>query len=197
MKNTAIYFDQTRTNKCDSKVEKFPRLEIERELKLKRKLEGKVFDRVKFKENIYAVGDIIQVRILPSYEISVAKIVRIIHSNSLLKYSYWPMIEVDWMYQKKDLMDLGFIRDLSWIGSYEVFESNHKDYIFIESILKKVQLLSLEEYQNLEVIDEGVYFTRGKIDILKVSFLKFICSVEKDNSWFKLLEIILHMQKAL
>lgn len=167
---TKTQSEKTDNTKLNARTSIFLRMEVEREKKMKKELSGKVFDRIKYNNNIYAVGDIIEVIVSPSYEISIAKIVKIIHSNNNLKYKYWPMIEVDWLYQKKDLENLG-MTDISWIGFLEVFQSNHKDYIFIESIVKKIQLLTLEDYQNLEIVNEGIYYTRGKIDVTKVSSL--------------------------
>lgn len=151
------------------KLEEKPSSNVKREIKLKKELKGRVFDRVKFNGVIYAVGDSVEVRIRPSNLTSLARIVKIIDSNCHSKYSYWPMIEVEWLYKKQEIEGLGIKEDLSYVGNFEVFLSNHKDDIFIESILRKVSLIKLEDYQSLEVLNEGIYYTRGRVDTIKVS----------------------------
>lgn len=158
----------------------------ERRLKVKNELKGRIFERIKFKEYVYSVGDIVEVRVLSSSVNSVAKIMKILHSHSHSKYSYWPMIEVEWLYQKHEFEGLGLTEDFSSIGRFEAFPSNHRDFIFIESIVKKVSLISLEEYQSLEVLNEGVYYSRGKVDIIKVK------SLLKDIIRKRLSSIVIH-----
>jgi len=56
------------------------------------------------------------------------------------------MVEVKWFYSRKDFDPEFFKGNMSVVGENELFESDHKDRIFIESILGKCKVLQLEDY---------------------------------------------------
>ena len=73
------------TNKISMKLEK-----IQKIVSL-----GKDYTMIKFKHNIYSVGDTLLVRDL-NEGFLIAKLLRILSYNGNKKYPYWPTIEVQW-----------------------------------------------------------------------------------------------------
>lgn len=140
----------------------------ERLLKLKKQLKGQAYSKIKYNNTIYSLGDAVEIQDSTSNLISIAIIRKIVHTNQHLKNKHWPMIEVERIFTKQDLISLNCLSNASFVGSFEVFRSDAKDLIFIESIKQKAQLLSLDEYQTLEVLNEGVYYSRACIDLHEV-----------------------------
>ena len=66
------------------------------------------------------------------------------------------MIEVQWFYKKTDLdtnipgLDK---RLLDSLADNEVFETTHKDVIYIETINEECQVFKLDDYENLPQIE--------------------------------------------
>lgn len=101
-----------------------------------------------------------------------AKILKIKPTHGISKYIYWPSIQVQWYYRKSDIeqeaRNIHGIK-LSSISDYELFPSNHKDYIFMETIVSKCYVLKFSEYEKLDDINSNVYFSRAHYDPVKVS----------------------------
>jgi hypothetical protein len=131
------------------------------------------FKKFKFNNEIYSVGDDIQIHD-DTNECLVAKIVKILTFNGSSKYPYWPTIEVQWYYRKTDIIkDVKFINKfkIDCISNYELFNSNHKDTIFIETIIGKCTVLTLDEYELLDEVNGNIYYTRAFYDPIKVSYV--------------------------
>jgi len=129
------------------------------------------YTKFKYNGEIYSVGDDVQICDYSS-EYLIAKIVKIHTTNGIMKYSYWPTIEVNWYYKKSDIaQDKKSLPglDLNSISEFEVFSSKHKDIIFIETLLGKCNVLTFEEYESLEEISSIMFFTRAFYDPIKVS----------------------------
>lgn len=102
---------------------------------------------------------------------SIGKLTKIIPNGSNPQISYWPMIQVQWYYRKKDIYreknNLSSKRKFDSISDFEVFKSEHKDIIFIESILSKCDILSFEEYESSINIGINTFFTRYCYDPMR------------------------------
>ncbi len=80
---------------------------------------------------------------------------------------------MNWYYRKSDLLAdkkiLSKIK-IDSISNYELFSSSHKDIIFIETVIAKCLVLSFEEYELLEALNENTYFSRASYDPIKKTF---------------------------
>lgn len=56
------------------------------------------------------------------------------------------------------------------ISDFEVFKSNHKDIIFIETILSTCEVLTFEEYEAQEQHNPTTFFCRASYDEVNVGF---------------------------
>lgn len=136
---------------------------------LKSTLRELYYTKFKYLGNVYSVGDDVEIFNSESQN-SVAKILKIITFNGIKKNFYWPTIEVQWYYKKTDLsVELLSQRELKCLSDFEVFLSNHKDVIYIESIVGKCKVLKFSEYEVLEEYFPGLYFTRALYNPIKVS----------------------------
>lgn len=101
-------------------------------------------------------------------DFSVGKLERVIPANGCKRITYWPTIEVSWYYRKKDInREKNYLteqRRFDAISDFEVFKSNHKDIIYIESIINKCWVYTLEEYEKLEEFGQSTFFTRASYD---------------------------------
>lgn len=138
------------------------------------------YSKVRINGEIYSVGD--DVHICDNgNDYLIAKIIKIKPTKGISKYPYWPTVLVQWYYRKSDIETVaGDIPGLkiNCISDYELFSSNHKDYIFIETIVSKILVLKFNQYEKLNDINGNVYFTRAFYDPVKVRvllFYLFIC----------------------
>lgn len=75
------------------------------------------------------------------------------------------MVVVQWYYKKTDL-DMKKLNisedDAKFIGENEVFQTNHQDKVFADSIIAKCNVFTIKEYDELESIDfNTTFFTRA------------------------------------
>lgn len=128
------------------------------------------YTSVKFRGVIYKIGDFIIINDAVE-DFSIAKLLKIIPNNGSETYYYWPTIEVQWYYRKRNIHreknNLVSKKKYNSISEYEVFKSEHKDRVFIESILSKCSVLSFEEYELLEDVTSTVFFCRYGYDPFK------------------------------
>lgn len=157
------------SDKTSAQSKKQVKTQRERLLKLKKQLKGKTFSKIKYNDIIYSLGDAVEIQNPMSKALSIGVIKKVLHTTKISKKSCWPMIEVEWLYHKQDIIALNCLSNTSFIGSFEVFRSNISEFVYIESIRRKAQLLTLEEYQTLEIVNENVFFTRASIEVNKVS----------------------------
>ena len=103
------------------------------------------YTKIKYKQDIYSLGDNLLVR-EGTDSFLIGKLISIIPSNGNKQYSYWPTIEVQWYeicscryYKKSDINrernGLTSEEKFNSISEFEVFRSDHKDVIFIETIM--------------------------------------------------------------
>jgi hypothetical protein len=96
------------------------------------------YNKIKYKNDIYTVGDTLMIRDVNDGFL-IGKLIKIIQSNGIKKYPHWPTIQVQWYYKKSDInRDNNGLSDnviFNSISDYELFSSNHKDIIFIETVL--------------------------------------------------------------
>ncbi|TNV76254.1 hypothetical protein FGO68_gene16993 [Halteria grandinella] len=146
----------------------------------------KQYRKLCFKEVVYTVGQTILFRETDKTCV-VGKLVRIIEEGGNPQHPKWPMIEVQWYYQRKDLdfKKLGIAQeDLIYIGDNEVFPTNHTDRIYVDCIVSPCQVFTIKEYDDLDNIDTYTFFTRANYNpmqkVLEPSFKEWetfcICS---------------------
>lgn len=129
------------------------------------------FSKFKYKNEVYSVGE----KVLISDEgsdCSIAKIVKIVPTKGINSNNYWPSIVIEWYYRKCDLLkDADHIANFKadFISDYELFESHHRDTVFIESIVGKCSVVSFDEFENSTGMTGIIYFSRAKYDPIKVN----------------------------
>lgn len=129
------------------------------------------YQKFKYNNNTYQIGDDLLIKLdYNSNEIShsIAKLVRIIPQNGIPNNPTWPSIEVEWYYEKSEMIrnDVNALTNDNYynsIGNDEIFSSKHRDIIYIEAVVKKVRILSLEDYEK-ESPQDIVYFCRARYD---------------------------------
>jgi len=125
------------------------------------------YDSIKFRDIIFNIGDVLLIQ--ASEEHLIGELIKIIPINGLKEYPFWPTIQVKWYYKKKDINrkknNLLSQQNFDSISDYELFPSNHKDIIYIESIINKCKVYSYEEYDNIVDPPDFTFFTRAKYEI--------------------------------
>ena len=71
--------------------------------------------------------------------------------------SKYQRIKIRWFYKPSDL----FVINHSFLSSGELFDSDHVQEIWFSCVYDKIQVISLEEYNTLEEVDDDIYFTRA------------------------------------
>ena len=67
-----------------------------------------------------------------------------------------------------DLKKLNILRDdEAYIGDNEVFPTNHHDKIYVDCIYGKCKVYTIQEYDELDSIDNLTYFTRSNYNPLQ------------------------------
>lgn len=124
------------------------------------------YSAVKYNSNIYNIGD--KLIINGNKDNLIGELVRIIPNNGIKTNPCWPSIEVQWYYKKSDINrkknNLTNVDMFNSISDYEVFPTNHKDIIYIESVIGKCEVYTYEEYENLSEHTEKTFFSRARYD---------------------------------
>ena len=136
--------------------------------KLKKYVDSNLsYDSIKFRDIIFKLGDVLLIQ--ASEENLIGELIKIIPSNGIKEYPFWPTVQVKWYYKKKDINrkknNLLNQQNFDSISDYELFPSNHKDIIYIESIINKCTVYSYEEYDNIADPSDFTFFTRAKYEI--------------------------------
>ena len=125
------------------------------------------YDNIKFRDIIYKIGDVLLIQ--ASEENLIGELIKIIPVNGIKEYPFWPTVQVKWYYKKKDINrkknNLLNQQNIDSISEYELFPSNHKDIIYIESIINKCNVYTYEEYDNISDPSEFTFFTRANYEI--------------------------------
>ena len=125
------------------------------------------YDSIKFRDIIFKIGDVLLIQ--SSDENLIGELIKIIPSNGIKEYPFWPTVQVKWYYKKKDINrkknNLLSQQNFDSISDYELFPSNHKDIIYIESIINKCKVYTYEEYDNIADPSDFTFFTRAKYEI--------------------------------
>ena len=126
------------------------------------------YSAVKYNSNIYHIGD--NLLIYGKNDTLIGKLVRIIPNNGIKSNPCWPSIEVQWYYKKNDinrkknnLLNLDMYNSIS---DYELFPTEHRDVIVIETVIGKCEVYTYEEYENLSEHTEKTFFSRASYDPL-------------------------------
>ena len=136
--------------------------------KLKKYVDSNLsYDSIKFRDIIFKIGDVLLIQ--SSEENLIGELIKIIPSNGIKEYPFWPTVQVKWYYKKKDINrkknNLLNQQNFDSISDYELFPSNHKDIIYIESIINKCKVYTYEEYDNIADPSDFTFFTRAKYEI--------------------------------
>lgn len=124
------------------------------------------YDRLKFRDIIFKVGDVLLIQ--AADENLIGELIKIIPNNGLKEYPFWPTIQVRWYYKKSDINrkknNLIDQQNFNSISEYEIFPSNHKDIIYIESIINKCKVCTFEEYESISDPTDFTFFTRARYE---------------------------------
>ena len=121
--------------------------------------------QLKYKGNTYNIGDCLMLR-ESNLKILVCRLLEIMQDGGIPGYEEWPSIKVQWYYHwsELDLEALGVKKeDHKFLGDNELFFSDHVETVYIDSILGKCDVNSLQEYDNLENMQDEYYFSRTKL----------------------------------
>ena len=115
--------------------------------KLKKYIDSDLnYDSIKFRNIIFKIGDVLLIQ--ASEENLIGELIKIIPTNGIKEYPFWPTIQVKWYYKKKDINrkknNLLIQQNFDALSDYELFPSNHKDIIYIESILNKCKVYNMK-----------------------------------------------------
>jgi hypothetical protein len=122
---------------------------------------------VKYKGNIYHIAENLLIRNeADANNDFICKLLRIIRPLKPESLKVLAFLEVQWYYRKTDLPKK-YNQFFKAISKSELFLSNHKDFIMVDCINGTCQVLSLEEYDKLNVITPNIFFSRGTYDIMK------------------------------
>ena len=125
------------------------------------------YDSIKFRNIIFKIGDVLLIQ--ASEEHLIGELIKIIPINGIKEYPFWPTVQVKWYYKKKDINrkknNLLNEQNFNSISDYELFPSNHKDIIYIESIINKCKVYTYEEYDNIKDPSDFTFFSRAKYEI--------------------------------
>lgn len=134
--------------------------------KLSQLLSESNFDQLKYNNIVYKIGDVLS--ILSADQVLIGELLKIIPSGGIKEYPFWPSIQVRWYYKKSEINraknNLLNEQNYESISEYEVFTSEHKDIVYIETILSKCKVCGFDEYESLQEPNEYTYFTRAKYD---------------------------------
>ena len=145
--------------------------------KLKKYVDSNLsYDSIKFRDIVFKLGDVLLIQ--APEENLIGELIKIIPVNGIKEYPFWPTVQVKWYYKKKDINrkknNLLNQQNFDSISDYELFPSNHKDIIYIESIINKCKVYSYEEYDNIADPSDFTFFTRAKYEIhTELLHLKF------------------------
>lgn len=118
------------------------------------------YTKFKFQGIIYSIGDNVSVKDnIKDSNHQIVKIASIIPSKGIDECPFWPCIEVHPYYSKRDI--IVSIEESKAISDNELFLSDRSNKIFIETVNRKVTVLTLEDYAKLTEIEEDTYFTRA------------------------------------
>ena len=136
--------------------------------KLKKYVDSNLsYDSIKFRNIVFKIGDVLLIQ--ASEENLIGELIKIIPVNGIKEYPFWPTVQVRWYYKKQDINrkknNLLNQQNFDSISDYELFPSNHKDIIYIESIINKCKVYSYEEYDSIADPSDFTFFTRAKYEI--------------------------------
>ena len=89
----------------------------------------------------------------------IAKIMKIMQIKESKTNKFILLSQVKWFYKKNEIVNI-LPQHKSWISSNELFTTNSTDYILTTAINSPCTILSIEEYERLDNIENSVFFTR-------------------------------------
>ena len=84
---------------------------------------------------------------------------KIIQINEIKTNTFILLAEVKWYYKRNEIIKI-LPMHKNWISQSEVFATDQADYIQITAINGHCTILTLNEYENLDNIERGIFFTR-------------------------------------
>jgi len=110
------------------------------------------FSRLKLNGTVYNVGD---VAVIKEYtdDCCFGKIVKI-----WCKAKGQAFVRLRWYYKPSDVFSTVPV----FIGVDELFNSDHEQDVYVQTLYDKVQVLSFPDYSSRSEIDEDIFFTRAR-----------------------------------
>ena len=105
--------------------------------------------KFKLKGQVYTVGDNVFLQGKPDGQKLIARIVQIIPNGAFEDKPQIPGIKVQWYYKKSelDLAEAGVTtHDMQYITDHDLFLTDHFDTVFMEAVLDKCSILTIEEF---------------------------------------------------
>ena len=128
-------------------------------------MSGSQIEQFKYKDQLFNTGDCLMLR-ESNVKILVCRLLEIIPKGGIKEYEEWPSIKVQWYYHwsELDLEGLDIPKEnQKYLGDNELFFSDHIETVYIDSVLGKCDVSTIQEYDNLDNINDENYFTRTKL----------------------------------
>ncbi|CAD8197630.1 unnamed protein product [Paramecium octaurelia] len=116
------------------------------------------YKQLKYEGIIYKIGQNLCIKAdrRIDYVAKLIKIVKLVDNDDEI----YPLIKVQWYYRKFELENIPKPY-MDYISENEVFKTNEYDYIEIESIVSLASILTYEEFDQLETMNDTTYFMRA------------------------------------
>lgn len=111
---------------------------------------------------VYELGEFIELYSLNPQESYIAKLTKIIKMPEGLEPKAF--IEIERVFKKEDLPDPLLLKYGEFISAAEVFPSQEKIYLYVESIKSKCTLITIEEYGELGLTCDTIFYSRSRFD---------------------------------
>lgn len=117
------------------------------------------FAKLKYRQNIFKINEILQLYEPTQTKPYIVKLLGIYRFPDEEEVAY--ALKVEWLLRKTDLPLKKYSKYLQHISIAEVFPSRQIDYVPIESIMRKSDLIKYEQYENLTRAGDNIYFSRA------------------------------------
>lgn len=116
------------------------------------------FFRIKYRQNIYEVGEHLHL-----YDASEKKpyVVKLTGIYRLNREGVGIVLKVEWLMKKEDLPYHKFTKYFEHLSVAEVFPSGQDDFVPVEAIMRKCHILTAVEYESLSNAGDAIHFSRA------------------------------------
>ena len=117
--------------------------------------------KVKYKQNIYQLGEYVHLYDVTGSLPYVAKIHSIIR---IPQQDVAVILKIEWLLRKTDL-PAKYHKMLKHFSTAEVFPSGQIDCVPVESIMRKCYVIQNTEYEYLQNAGDNIHFTRAALNV--------------------------------